>query len=84
VLIVAAWVLIGVVLVFRHELGDDFARPEAWRSLVRRVLMGSSGILALSSSIPAIGGLRRTPVLSVLSLALALGWLGLMIWRTFG
>jgi hypothetical protein len=84
VLILAAWVILGLVIVFRMELGDDFARPESWRSTLRRTALGVSAILALSSTVPAIRGLRRSPVLSGVSLLLALAWIGLMVWRVVG
>ncbi|MFO0567341.1 MAG: hypothetical protein U0263_16910 [Polyangiaceae bacterium] len=77
----AAWALVVLVLLFRNELGDEFARPEAWRSSLRRVLLGASGILALASSVPALTGFRRAPLLASLSIALALGWLAFMVWR---
>lgn len=83
VLAISAWVLVILVIVFRNQLGDDFARAEAWRSSLRRTALGISGILALSSTIPALTGIRRAPLLSAVSLALAVGWLGLMVWRAY-
>lgn len=83
-LAVAAWVLLAVVFVFRRELGDEVAVSESWRELMRRVLLGASGILALLSVVPAANGLRRTPALSGFSIFLAIAWLGVMAWRLFG
>ena len=84
VLVLVAWALVGLVYAFRLELGDEFARAESWRSTLRRAALGVSGLLALSSVVPAVGGVRRAPAQSVVALALALGWIALMIWRVVG
>lgn len=84
VLVLLAWAVVGLVFVFRRELGDEFARVESWRSTLRRAALGVSGLLALSSFVPAIGGLRRAPVQSAIALILGLAWIGLMIWRVVG
>lgn len=81
ILAIAAWVIVAVVFLLRNELGDEFARVESWRSTLRRAALGASGILALGSTIPAVRGLSRAPVQSVIALLLAAAWIALMVWR---
>jgi hypothetical protein len=84
VLVAAAWVVVGLLVAFRSELGDEFHRVESWRSTLRRAALGASGLLALASLVPAVGGIRRAPLQSALALAMAVGWIALMVSRVMG
>jgi hypothetical protein len=80
---IAAWAILGFVIVFRMELGDDFSSAEAWRSVVRRALLGLSGVLALASFVPALSGVRRAALESIVALVLGCAWLATVAFALF-
>lgn len=84
ILVALAWVIVGVVIAFRSELGDEFHRVESWRSTLRRAALGASGLFAIASLVPAVGGLRRAPLQSLVAMAMVAGWIALMVWRVMG
>ncbi len=82
-LAIGAWLLLLLAFAFREALADDFARHEAWRGVVRRALLGASGLMALSSFVPAVLGWDRARVSSAIALVLSTAWLGVVAWRLF-
>ncbi|MEZ4220989.1 MAG: hypothetical protein R3B13_08670 [Polyangiaceae bacterium] len=83
-LVGSAWLLMGAVFLLRGELADEFVRSEAWRGLLRRVLLGASGVLALSSFVPAVTGFARARLRSVAAIALSLAWCSAVVAMLMG
>lgn len=82
-LIVGAWVLLIVAFLLRDFLADEFHRGESWRGVVRRVMLGASGLMALGSFVPSALGYGRARVSSGIAIALGVLWLGVVAWRLF-
>lgn len=78
-----AWALLGVAILFESQLAGEFAKADAWRGVLFRVLLGVSGCLALIGFVPAFSGARRAPAESFTALALGVAWLGVIVWRMF-
>lgn len=78
-----AWAVLGVAILFESQLAGEFAKADAWRGVLFRVLLGVSGCLALIGFVPAFSGVRRAPAESVSALALGAAWLAVIVWHMF-
>jgi hypothetical protein len=78
-----AWTVLGLAILFESQLAGEFAKAEAWRGVLFRVMLGVSGCFALIGFVPAFSGLRRAPAESVGALALGTLWLATIVWRMF-
>src|SRR5688572_8758249 len=70
-----AWGVLGLAIAFENQLAGEFAKADAWRGVLFRVLLGLSGCLALIGFVPAFSGLRRARSESFAALVLGIGWL---------
>lgn len=78
-----AWAILGVAIAFETQLAGEFAKADAWRGVLFRVLLGLSGCLALIGFVPAFSGVRRAPTESYSALVLGVAWLAVITWRMF-
>lgn len=78
-----AWTVLGLAILFESQLAGEFAKVEAWRGVLFRVLLGISGCFALIGFVPAFSGVRRAPLESSTALVLGALWLCVIAWRMF-
>jgi hypothetical protein len=78
-----AWGVLGLAIAFETQLAGEFAKADAWRGVLFRVLLGLSGCLALIGFVPAFSGLRRARSESFAALVLGIAWLVVIAWRMF-
>ena len=78
-LALAAWAFLAVTIALQAELTDEFAHPEAWRGLARRVLLGASGCCLFAGAVAGIWGFRRAVVQSTIALVLCAAWVAAIV-----